>query len=476
MSQIQTMFKNLSWLVISQIIASVCGFIWTILIARYLGVSDYGILNFAISLTGILAILMDLGISTHIVRHIATNPEIASKYMGNAIILKILLSIATLFLSLGIVLAMGCDMLTITVTLLFTVEYCFMSMLTFLNGAFQSVEKNRYQAIATILLNVCLLIFILITMIGDYGIYGIALSYILANAIGTVYAYVNIRKHVALPEFKIDKEFSKKLIIVSFPFALTAFFYSIYYSIDMVMLGRLVGDYANGIYGASYKLISVLTIFNGVYNAVFFPVMSKFYKNEKGLLKVSFEKSVKYLMLIMIPIAFMTVLYSGNVVGLIFGQDYLPAASVLSILIWTVCLLFVNTACTNLLNASHKEVSVTKTYMTAAGFNILLNLYLIPHFSYNGAAIATVLSDALILAIFIYLIKKVGELPNKKLLFDLAKITAGSLIIYAVLGFFHISMWLAIPIAIVLYLALLLVFRILDDDDKYIIKDVLGRN
>ena len=204
--------------------------------------------------------------------------------------------------------------------------------------------------------------------------------------------------------------------------------------------------------------------------------MSKFYKNEKGLLKVSFEKSVKYLMLIMIPIAFMTVLYSGNVVGLIFGPDYLPAASVLSILIWTVCLLFVNTACTNLLNASHKEVSVTKTYMTAAGFNILLNLYLIPHFSYNGAAIATVLSDALILVIFIYLIKKVGELPNKKLLFDLAKITAESLIIYAVLGFFNISMWLAIPLAIVLYLALLLVFRILDDDDKYIIKDVLGRN
>ena len=129
-----------------------------------------------------------------------------------------------------------------------------------------------------------------------------------------------------------------------------------------------------------------------------------------------------------------------------------------------------------ILNASHKEVSVTKTYMTATGFNILLNLYMIPHFSYNGAAIATVLSDALILAIFIYMIKKVGELPDKKLLFDLAKITAGSLIIYAVLGFFNISMWLAIPLAIVLYLALLLVFRILDDDDKYIIRDVLGRN
>jgi len=49
MSRIQTIFKNMSWLLISQIIASVCSFVWTILMARYLGVDNYGILGFAIS-------------------------------------------------------------------------------------------------------------------------------------------------------------------------------------------------------------------------------------------------------------------------------------------------------------------------------------------------------------------------------------------------------------------------------------------
>ncbi|MBE6500735.1 MAG: flippase, partial [Methanobrevibacter thaueri] len=53
MSQVQTIFKNMSWLLISQIIASVCGFIWTVLMARYLSVSDYGIFGFATSFTGI---------------------------------------------------------------------------------------------------------------------------------------------------------------------------------------------------------------------------------------------------------------------------------------------------------------------------------------------------------------------------------------------------------------------------------------
>ena len=54
MSQIRTIFNNMGWLMISQIVASICGFIWTVLMARYLGVSNYGIFGFATSLTGIL--------------------------------------------------------------------------------------------------------------------------------------------------------------------------------------------------------------------------------------------------------------------------------------------------------------------------------------------------------------------------------------------------------------------------------------
>ena len=42
MSRVRTVFANMSWLMFSQIITSVCAFVWTILTARYLGVSDYG--------------------------------------------------------------------------------------------------------------------------------------------------------------------------------------------------------------------------------------------------------------------------------------------------------------------------------------------------------------------------------------------------------------------------------------------------
>ena len=90
MSQVRTIFKNMSWLLVSQIIASVFGFIWTILLARYLGVNDYGIFGFAVSFTTIVGIIDDMGISTHIVRHIATDNDSAPKYLGNALPLKMI--------------------------------------------------------------------------------------------------------------------------------------------------------------------------------------------------------------------------------------------------------------------------------------------------------------------------------------------------------------------------------------------------
>ena len=242
------------------------------------------------------------------------------------------------------------------------------------------------------------------------------------------------------------------------------------------MLSKMVGNYATGIYNATYKLISVLTLFYSVYTAVIFPVMSRFFKNDEFLLLISFEKSIKYLMLAIIPLAIATMFYSLDIIQLIYGHKYDAASSVLSILIWTVCLLFVSGACNTLLNASHKEVTVTKIYAIAAMFNIILNLFMIPHFSYDGAAITTVLSDVLIVIIQFYVIYKLGYKPNKKLYTDIIKIIIGSIILGIMLCFLNLNMWAAIPVGIIIYFPIIYLLRLFDDDDKYVIKEILGRN
>ena len=476
MSQIRKIFTNMSWLMISQIITSICGFIWTILTARYLGVDEYGILGFAMSLTGVLYVTLDWGTGTHVIRHISTDHDSAPKYIGNSFALRSIFAIGNIILTLIILILLKCDEMTVTVTLLIALEMIFKSFCNFINGSFQAFEEGKYQGIGNSLMNILLLIFILISVFTDLGIYAISFSYILSNLLALFYLYYSLRKHIVKPKFELDLEFCKKITVLSLPFAATGVLYLIYYSIDVVMLTNMVGNYATGIYNAAYKLISVLTAFYSVYLAVIFPLMSRLFKNDKKILITSYEKSIKYLMLFMIPLALATTIYSGDIIELIYGQEYAAASSVLSILIWTVCFLFVSGAGNNLLNASYKEVTLTKIYGITAMFNVVLNFILIPILSFNGAAITTVLSDALMVLIQIYVIRKLGYKINKKLYFDLSKIILGSIILGAILHILNLNMWVALPVGIIIYFTTVYLLKVFDDDDKHIIKEILNKN
>ena len=85
--------KNISWVTISQIVTNICAFIWTILIARYLGVSDYGILSFVISLVMIIGIGEDIGTTTFSIRELSRDKSLTNKYIDNILPLKWILSL-----------------------------------------------------------------------------------------------------------------------------------------------------------------------------------------------------------------------------------------------------------------------------------------------------------------------------------------------------------------------------------------------
>ena len=101
---------------------------------------------------------------------------------------------------------------------------------------------------------------------------------------------------------------------------------------------------------------------------------------------------------------------------------------------------------------------------------------MIPYFSFKGASFATVMSDLLILIIQTYVIYKMGHRVNKKLYIDIAKIITGSIILGIVLYFLNLNMWVALPVGIIIYFATVYLLRLFDDDDKYVIKEVLGKN
>jgi len=476
MSQIRSIFKNASWVTISQIIVNICAFGWTIITARYLGVNDYGILSFAISFTVLLGMGTDIGISTYTTRELSRDRSKTHKFINNGIPVKIILS-SILFVFTGLLLyVLGYETNIIIITLLISLETIFICMVNFINGIFQAYEELKYNSIGSIINSVFLLSLTALTVVLKLGLFYIALGYMVSYFICLIYMTYHLIKAFGVPKFEIDLEFWKNLCKNSIPFGLSIFFYTIYFSIDVVMISFISGDYATGIYNSAYKIISVFTAFYIIYQAVIFPVMSKYYVQSENLLKISYEQSIKYSLLILLPITVGVFIYSPYITNLVYSNQYALAAEPMKILIWTIIFLFLNGVTTSLLNSINKEKTVTKIYVIAAITNIVLNMIIIPYLSYNGASITTLISEILIFILMNYYISKTKYQADRKLLKTTVKLIISTLILTIVLYIINVSLWLAIPIGFVVYLIALFITKSLDETDKYILDEILGKN
>ncbi|AMK15569.1 flippase [Methanobrevibacter olleyae] len=475
MSEIKTLFKNISWVASSQLIVNICAFLWTIAIARYLGVNDYGILSFAISFTVLLGMGTDIGMSTYTTRKLSQDKSKTQKFINNLIPFKIILSLVIFILTALILFLWGYNKLTIEVALIISIETIFICMIKFIGGVFQAYENQKINSIGEIITSVLLLLFTLLIVVLDLGLVAVALSYALAYLAFLIYMVLNMNRSFGIPKFEFDLSFWKDIAIKSIPFGLSIFFYTVYFSIDVVMIKFLSGNYATGIYNAAYKIVSVFVAFYVIYQYVIFPLMSKLYAENTNLLKVSFEQSFKYSLLILLPINIGVYLYSPYIINLIYSSKYALASPAMQILIWTVVFLFINGVATSLLNSIGKELSVTKIYLVTAIFNIILNYLTIPIWSYIGASITTVLSEILILVLMLCSISKTEYRPDFLLLKTIIKLIICGFILFIVLYLINVSLWLAIPIGLIVYILALIITKTIDDTDKYIINELLKR-
>ena len=166
--------------------------------------------------------------------------------------------------------------------------------------------------------------------------------------------------------------------------------------------------------------------------------------------------------------------YSPYLIDLIYTNQYALASLAMQILIWAVIFLFINGVATSLLNSIGKEFSVTKIYIMAAIFNVALNYLLIPKYTYIGASVATVLSEILILGLMMYAISKTDYKPDVSLLKTVIKLVISGMILGIVLYYINVSLWLAIPIGLVVYVFALFITHSIDDTDKLIVNELLN--
>jgi O-antigen/teichoic acid export membrane protein len=277
------------------------------------------------------------------------------------------------------------------------------------------------------------------------------------------------------PEFEVDFAFWKTLIRNAIPFGLAAIFVIIYVRIDAVMLSMMVGDAPVGWYNAAVTLILGLSFIPGVFLGVVFPVFSKFHTSSIDSLNNAYEKTFKYLFIILFPIGIGTTLLADKFILLLYGDQYTHSIIALQILIWWNVFGALNWLFGTILLSINKEKIVAVSTGIGAILNVILNLFLIPIMSYVGASITTVITEILLFALLFYYVSM--HLYRLPLLNVTAKTIAAGIImgisIYYIKSF---NVLMVVTIAGVIYFLALAALGGISKEDITLIKEGIKRH
>ncbi|MGV8996092.1 MAG: oligosaccharide flippase family protein [Parvibaculaceae bacterium] len=185
---------------------------------------------------------------------------------------------------------------------------------------------------------------------------------------------------------------TKYWVLSSLPLLLTEGLYLVLLNSDIVLLGMFVSPDEVGIYFAATRIVNLVTFIYFAVAALAVPKFSElFAKGDKAELQHFVHNIIQWIFWPTLAAAIVILLFGKFALG-IFGAEFEGGYVLLAILVAG----FVGRASTGpieyLLNMTGNQDATAYAYFAAAALNIILNLILVPYFGLIGAAIATAIA------------------------------------------------------------------------------------
>lgn len=393
-------FFNTSWLLGEQVLRLLVGLFVGIYVARYLGPEQFGVYSYALAFVALFAAIAKLGLDGIVVRDLVTHPERRDVYLGTAFWLKLT----------GASLALG--MLGIAVQ--FTLNDATTNLYIFIIGSglvfqsfevvdfyFQSKVLSKYVAIAKmvqLVLSSILRLYLIFVRADLFWFVLVSVIDQISLALSLIFAYW--RQKVGSFVWRFDMGIAATMLRNSWPLILSGIAVMTYMKIDQIMIKEMLGERDLGLYSAAVKLSEAWYFVPVIITASIFPAIVNAKKIDRGLYLERLQKLCTLMTWLAIVVALPMTFLADSVVGLLYGDHYLDAGSVLAIHIWGAVFVFLGVASGVFFTAENYTRKTFYRTVLGAISNVVLNLALIPRYGINGAAVATVLSQ--FIANFLY--------------------------------------------------------------------------
>ncbi|WP_411369084.1 flippase [Pseudidiomarina salilacus] len=391
---IRAALKNSSWLMSEKVITMAMNLLVALVLARELGPELFGELNYVLALIALVTPLTALGLNALIMRELVEQPAQERKIMSTAAVYRLLgavVGFSGLFAWAAISELSVAERTSVfiigtaaTLQAFQVVEYFFQSQVS----AHYVVKMRALIVIAAgIGKLICAVYYPSLVVIAS--IY--ALEYL---AWGLGYIMLQQAKARGFSSKEIDWRYGAQLLKQSFWLILSGIAAVLYLKIDMIMLGEMVDKSEVGIYAVAVKLSEVWYFFAVAIATSFFAGLIKLKQTDDKLYQQRLQQLCDGLFMCALALAIIVTLLADPVVPWLFGADYAASATVLTLHIWAALFVFMRELASKWLIAQRLLVFSLVSHGLGAIINIAANLWLIPLYQANGAAVATIISYA----------------------------------------------------------------------------------
>ncbi len=404
--KIKQVFNNAKWIIVCKIVQSILQLIIGMISARYLGPSNYGLINYANSIVAFALPIMKLGLDAILVHELVKEPEREGEIMGTSLLLNIVSSIICIigvsafsyFSNLG-------RTETIIVCILYSVSI-FFAALEMIQYWFQYKLLSKYSSVIMLVGYVLVSSYKIYLLITAKSVYWFALSHSVEySVVGILLLFCYKKNGGSALSFSWSR--AKSMLSVSKHYILAALMVIVIQNTDHIMLTSMAGTAENGYYSAAITSAGVAQfVFTAIIDS-FRPIILSSKKNDND----ECENNISRLYGVIIYLSFVQslvfTLFAPFIIQVLYGVEYSASIPVLQILTWYRAFSFMGTIRNIWLLAEEKQKYLPSINLVGVILNIALNAAMIPLFGACGAATASLITQVAMNFILGFILKPI---------------------------------------------------------------------
>ena len=386
--------------ILGQIITAILAILTLKIIANSLGLRSYGIYATALAFVSTFSLITDLGINAIAGREIAKNPEKADEIIGYNMGLRLCLSLIGIPVIIGIgFIFYHTHTLRLSIIILST-YLLFDAIRSVLMAYFTAKVRNDLAAFIGVIQQALMLCLSILSSLFLHSVYGFLFAFVISNGLSAM-ATVLISSNKVSVMPRINIRYWRKSIRLSLSLGIILIINLLYLKIDSILLSIFKGSTDVGVYNIAYSLVLTFLTLPGFIMTALIPSLAT--TKQKEDFNSLVEKAYAYMIIFACLLVVGGYIVRTDIVQVVSNSNFTTASTPFAILCLASGFSYLNNVFGFASVAINKHQRLVFVSLGTLILNVLLNLIFIPHFSVDGAAWATVVSEFLAF-IFVYVI------------------------------------------------------------------------